>query len=62
VAELAIKKCINHLWCLGEETACFSIFDDRIDNYVKKQMAKKLLENDDHEDDEFNTEIQKNIY
>lgn len=59
VAELAMKKFINHLWYLGEETACFSLFDDRIDNHVKKQMAKKLLEYDEFEDDEFNTEIQK---
>lgn len=59
VAELAMKKFINHLWYLGEETACFSLFDDRIDNHVKKQMAKKLLEYDELEDDEFNTEIQK---
>lgn len=58
VAELAMKKFINHLWYLGEETACFSLFDDRINNHVKKQMAKKLLENE-LEEDEVNTEIQK---
>ena len=59
MAELAIKKCINHLWYIGEETACFSLFDDRIENNVKKRMAKRLLENLELEDDEFNTEIQK---
>ncbi|KAL4131631.1 hypothetical protein QTP88_008916 [Uroleucon formosanum] len=59
VAELAIKKFTNHLWYLGEETACFSLFDDRIENHVKKQMAQQLLENDELQEDELTTEIQK---
>ena len=59
VAELALKKFINHLWYLGEETACFSLFDDRIENHVKKQMAQQLLENDELQEDELTTEIQK---
>ncbi|KAL4090708.1 hypothetical protein QTP88_025495 [Uroleucon formosanum] len=62
VAELAIKKFINHLWYLGEETACFSLFDDRIENHVKKQMAQQLLENDELQEDELTTEIQKNMF
>jgi len=54
-----MKKFINHLWYLGDEIVCFSLFGERIDNLVKKQMADKLLEYDEFEDDEFNTEIQK---
>jgi len=35
LGEVAIRKCINHLWYLNEECAVFSIFDDRVNNETK---------------------------
>ncbi|KAF0714990.1 Uncharacterized protein FWK35_00031556, partial [Aphis craccivora] len=39
VAEKAISKIINHLWYLNEESAAFSIFDERINNETQMKMA-----------------------
>ena len=56
--EVAIRKCINHLWYLNEECAVFSIFDDRINNETKQRMANYILEgkeqysNDNEEENE----------
>lgn len=47
VAEIAIKKFINHLWYLGEECAALSIFDERIHDEERKNIAQRLLLNDE---------------
>lgn len=44
VAEKAISKIINHLWYLNEESAAFSIFDERINNETRMKMAQKILQ------------------
>lgn len=36
-----------------------SLFDDRVDNNVKKHIVKKLMENTELEEYEFHTDIQK---
>ncbi|XP_050521446.1 uncharacterized protein LOC126894443 [Daktulosphaira vitifoliae] len=41
LGEVAIKIFINHLWYLNDESAVFSIFDDRLDINTKQRMAKK---------------------
>jgi len=42
--KVAIKKFKNHLWYLNEEIAVFSLFDDRVDNNIKRRMATKILQ------------------
>ena len=49
IGEVAIKKCINHLWYLNDECAVFSLFDDRIDYNTKSKMAKRILETNEEE-------------
>lgn len=51
MAELTIKKIINHSWYLREEITWFSIFYYMIDNNIKTYMAKRLLENVEFGDD-----------
>lgn len=41
---------------LGKKTACFSFFDDKIDNNIKIHMTNRLLENVEFEDDDVNTD------
>ena len=43
IVERAIHKMIGHLWYLSEECAAFSIYDDRINNDVRRKMAHILL-------------------
>jgi len=43
VAEKAINKFINHLWYLNEECAVFSIFDERISDEGRRDIAQKIL-------------------
>lgn len=53
VAETAIRKLINHLWYLSDECAALSIFDERISDEGRKNMAQKiLLDQGEHEDEE----------
>jgi len=63
IGEVAIKKCINHLWYLNDECAVFSLFDDRIDYNTKSKMAKRLLETNEEEinADEQEKDSQKKI-
>lgn len=45
VAEIAIHKFINHLWYLSDECAAFSIFDERISDEGRRNIAQKILLN-----------------
>ncbi|XP_039315242.1 uncharacterized protein LOC120359881 isoform X1 [Solenopsis invicta] len=55
VAEKAINKFINHLWYLNEECAAFSIFDERISDEERRDIAQKiLLDRETNEADEKN--------
>jgi hypothetical protein len=62
VADVALKKIINHLWYLNSECVTFSIFDDRVDNSTKLKMAERILSTYDSsiEDDE-EIELKKKI-
>lgn len=54
IAEIALKKCLNHLWYLNEECAAFSLFDDRINVEQKRDMVRKIFEEE--------KEVQKKFY
>lgn len=43
IANVALKKIINHLWYLNPECITFSIFDDRVDNHTKRKMTEKIV-------------------
>lgn len=47
IAEVAIKKFINHLWYLNDECILFSLFDERIKIEEKRKMVEILKENND---------------
>ncbi|KAL4082915.1 hypothetical protein QTP88_029569 [Uroleucon formosanum] len=44
VSEVAINKCINHLYYLTDECAAFALFDESIDIDIKVMMANKINE------------------
>ena len=46
VADQGIHKFINHLWYLSEECAAFSIFDERLSDEIRREMAQKILQKD----------------
>lgn len=52
VAETAIKKFINHLWYLSEECAALAIFDERIGDEGRRNIAQKMLMNEETHDAE----------
>jgi len=58
VADVALKKIINHLWYLNPECVTFSIFDDRVDNSTKHKMAERILSTYDEEEE---IELKKKI-
>lgn len=58
IAEIALKKFINHLWYLSDECVTFSIFDNRVTIEQKRRMAIKMLMNE-HEDYEQVGEVKK---
>lgn len=45
-AEQAVRKFLNHFWCLDEECVVFLIFDEIIINEIKRKMDDKLLQKD----------------
>jgi hypothetical protein len=59
IADVRLKKIINHLWYLNPECVTFSKFDDRLDNNTKHKMAERILSsykcsiNNDEEEIEF---------
>lgn len=55
LAEVAINKFINHLWYLNEECVAFSIFNVEIKAEERRQMAKKILEKGDEDEEELET-------
>jgi len=62
VAEKAINKFINHLWYLNEECAVFSIFDERISDEGRRDIAQKiLLDKETNETDEKNDKEPEDI-
>lgn len=62
IANMAIKKIINHLWYLNPECVSFSLFDDRLDINTKRKMAEKILSTDlSRIDDEEETDLKKKI-
>lgn len=57
IADVAIKKFINHLWYLNDECVILSLFDDRIQIEDKRKMARKLQEQvEDSRDEEIETQ------
>lgn len=61
VADVALKKIINHLWYLNPECVTFSIFDDRVDNSTKLKMAERILSTSSINDEEEEIELKKKI-
>lgn len=63
IADVALKKIINHLWYLNPECVTFSIFDDRVDNSTKLKMAERILStyNSSINDEEEEIELKKKI-
>jgi len=53
-----LNKFLNHLWYHNEECADFSLFDDRINVKQKRNMVKKILEENKEEE----KEVQKKFY
>jgi hypothetical protein len=67
VAEKAINKFINHLWYLNEECAAFSIFDEKISDDGRRNIAQKILLDRetnvaDEKNDEEPEEIKKKLF
>lgn len=52
IADIAIKKFINHLWYLSDECIAFAIFDNRVTIEEKRKMALKIMNSEVKEEEE----------
>lgn len=55
ISKLTIKKFVNHLYYLNEESISLSLYDDEVSPETKSRMCEKILElskNEEHDDDD----------
>ena len=61
ISEMTLKKFLNHLYYLSEESVLLSLFDESVSKETKSNIIHNLLENENEDNDDLGESSKKLI-